>query len=399
MTLREAYQILGLSTDATAAQVKAAYRRLVAETHPDRGGSAAEFIRIRAAYEILTGFLGRPPRGAATSDATAASGRPGGARAEDSGPDDDIPIPADLRHVIDSIVADFREQQRWAEEETLAHLAGFEQAMTTHIQRASRTELRHFSQTFSSSWSAVIAALFGKCNSRCDGVLQRYETWYTENTQTLFDGLYRRELLRFAFHRRFWEAFGLLVAIAGALSVAIGWDGPWRRWVSVALIALAAGGSFLVYRRSARRQRRVRGKVEPLSVVVFEMDPNARFPTERAMKKGRRTTAALGLTGMVLGNAASAGLAVPIVGAVAGAAIGGVLDRVLNPLPQLRQSMLADLQRFMAVGRPQLTTYVLEAHNELLDDVRAQIVGNYQERVKTTVRLLGDGLLTAGDGG
>lgn len=50
MTLNEAYRVLGLPRDATAAQVKTCYRRLVAEAHPDRGGSAAEFIRIRAAY-------------------------------------------------------------------------------------------------------------------------------------------------------------------------------------------------------------------------------------------------------------------------------------------------------------------------------------------------------------
>ena len=111
------------------------------------------------------------------------------------------------------------------------------------------------------------------------------------------------------------------------------------------------------------------------------------------MQQGRRTTAALGLAGVVLGNAAAAGFAVPVVGAVAGAALGGALDRLLNPLPKVRESMLADLRRFMAMARPQLTTYVLEAHNELRDDVRTQIVDSYQERVKNTVKLL-----TAGSG-
>ncbi len=36
-------------------QVKVAYRRLIAEHHPDKGGHSASFIPIRAAYETLMG--------------------------------------------------------------------------------------------------------------------------------------------------------------------------------------------------------------------------------------------------------------------------------------------------------------------------------------------------------
>lgn len=371
VTLSEAYQVLGLPRDATAAQVKAVYRRLVAEAHPDRGGQAAEFIRVRAAYEILSAFL------------------------EQGLPEDDIPVPPDLREVIDSIVRDFREQQRWAEAQTLAQLAGFERHMASHIQTAARGDLRQFSATFGNSWDAVISALFSKCNSRCDEVLQHYETWYTESTQALFDSMYRKELFRFGLRRRFWEVFLILGALAGAVTVGVGWEGPWRRWVSLGMILLAAGVSFLVYRWSAKRRRKVREKVEPLSVTLFEIDKNVRFPTEATLQRGRRTTGALGMAGMFLGSAASGGLAVPVVGAVVGTALGGALDRLVNPIGQMRKGMQADLRRFMAVAGPQVTGYVREAHVQLLDEVRGQIVDNYRERVKETVKLLTDG----GDGG
>lgn len=367
MTLSEAYQVLGLPRDATAAQVKAAYRRLVAEAHPDRGGQPAEFIRVRAAYEILSAFL------------------------EPGLPEDDIPVPPELREVIDGIVRDFREQQRWAEAQTLAQLAGFEKHMASHIQTVARGELRQFSATFSNSWDAVIGVLFSKCNSRCDEVLQRYETWYTENTQAFFDGLYRKELYRFGLRPWFWVPFVVLGAVAGALTGAVGWEGPWRRWVSLGMIVLAAVVSFLAFRWWAKRRRQVREKVEPLSVVVFELDKNARFPTEATLQRGRRTTGALGMAGMFLGSAASGGLAVPVVGAMAGAALGGALDRLLNPTAQVRKGMQADLRRFMAVAAPQVTEYVREAHDRLLTEVRGQIVGNYQGRVKETVKLLTDG--------
>ncbi len=364
MTLREAYQTLGLPPEATAAQVKAAYRRLATETHPDRGGEAAAFIRVRAAYEIVAAFLGE---------------RAGA---------DEIPVPEGLREVIDGIVADFREQQRWAETQTLARLDSFEKHMAGYIAKASRNELRQFSQTFSDMWSSAIDSLFATCNDRCDAVVVRYETWYAKSTQSLFDRLYRRELLLFAVRRRFWEVFAILGALAAALSFVIGWEGPWRRWVSTGLILIAALAGFLAYRRQARRDRRRREKVQPLSVVVFEIDKNARFATETALRKGRRTTAALGLAGVVLGNAAASGILAPMIGAVAGSALGGALDRFINPIDKMRASMEAELRRFMAMARPQVTRYVVEAHDRLLVEVRAQIIENYQQRVDDTVKLL-----------
>jgi len=384
MTLREAYDVLGLPPEATAAQAKAAYRRLVAEAHPDRGGRTSDFIRIRAAYEILSAFLGeRRP-----------DGGPAGQRDGSSGGlwDDEIPVPAGLRDVIDAIVNDFREQQRWAETETLTHLDRFERNMRDHVRTASRSELRQFSTTFANGWAAVVRALFSTCNMRCDDIVQRYESWYTGDTQAFFDGLYRKELLRFPLRRRFWEVFVILGALAGALSVVVGWEGPWRRWVSVAMILVAAIVAFGVHWWTARRQRRTRQKREPLDMVVFEMDERTRFPTETALRRGRLTTAALGLAGAFVGGAASGGFAIPVVGAMAGAALGGAFDRFLNPTEQMRKNMEHDLGRFMALARTQVTAYVLEAHAELLDQVRGQIVDDYRDRVQETVKLL-----TAGD--
>ena len=40
MTFAEAYLILGLSRTATVAEIRQAYRRLVNQTHPDKGGDA-----------------------------------------------------------------------------------------------------------------------------------------------------------------------------------------------------------------------------------------------------------------------------------------------------------------------------------------------------------------------
>ncbi|MDB6062687.1 MAG: hypothetical protein JWM78_2790 [Verrucomicrobiaceae bacterium] len=49
-----------LQLDATAdwPAIKRQYRRLAAQTHPDRGGDSTQFLAIRAAYELLSAAAG-----------------------------------------------------------------------------------------------------------------------------------------------------------------------------------------------------------------------------------------------------------------------------------------------------------------------------------------------------
>ena len=48
------YKTLGLESNATADEVKQAYRKLAMKHHPDRGGSETEFKKIKEAYEAIT---------------------------------------------------------------------------------------------------------------------------------------------------------------------------------------------------------------------------------------------------------------------------------------------------------------------------------------------------------
>ncbi|THU63965.1 hypothetical protein C4D60_Mb01t21420 [Musa balbisiana] len=54
------YDVLGIAAGASGREIKAAYRRLALECHPDvaaverRGASAVEFMRVHAAYETLS---------------------------------------------------------------------------------------------------------------------------------------------------------------------------------------------------------------------------------------------------------------------------------------------------------------------------------------------------------
>ena len=55
------FDVLSVDPDATEVEIDRAYRRRVLETHPDQGGSAQEFQRVRAAYEqVKSGELISP---------------------------------------------------------------------------------------------------------------------------------------------------------------------------------------------------------------------------------------------------------------------------------------------------------------------------------------------------
>nr|ACG28561.1 chaperone protein dnaJ 11 [Zea mays]ACG30639.1 chaperone protein dnaJ 11 [Zea mays] len=53
-TARTHYEVLGVGAGASRCEIKAAYRRLAREVHPDCGGRGDEgFIRLHAAYATL----------------------------------------------------------------------------------------------------------------------------------------------------------------------------------------------------------------------------------------------------------------------------------------------------------------------------------------------------------
>jgi curved DNA-binding protein CbpA len=54
MKTTDLYETLGVPRDATAAQVRNAYRRLASELHPDRGGDADAFRAVQEAYDVLS---------------------------------------------------------------------------------------------------------------------------------------------------------------------------------------------------------------------------------------------------------------------------------------------------------------------------------------------------------
>ena len=53
MAQRDYYEILGVNKNASADEIKKAFRRAAIESHPDRGGDEAKFKEVNEAYEVL----------------------------------------------------------------------------------------------------------------------------------------------------------------------------------------------------------------------------------------------------------------------------------------------------------------------------------------------------------
>jgi hypothetical protein len=68
MTSTDPYRVLGVTRSATAAEIKAAYRLLAHERHPDKqSGSHEAFVQLTAAYKYALTRCGGPPGSSAST--------------------------------------------------------------------------------------------------------------------------------------------------------------------------------------------------------------------------------------------------------------------------------------------------------------------------------------------
>lgn len=74
---RTPYEVLGVAPDATAEELKRAYRRALREAHPDAGGDAARFHAVQRAWERIGSAAARSAYDRGVGERPSASGRAG----------------------------------------------------------------------------------------------------------------------------------------------------------------------------------------------------------------------------------------------------------------------------------------------------------------------------------
>jgi curved DNA-binding protein CbpA len=74
------FEVLGVDPDADESEIDQAYRRRVIETHPDQGGSARAFQRVKAAYEAIVAGRADEDADAADGESRTEPSRPAGCR-------------------------------------------------------------------------------------------------------------------------------------------------------------------------------------------------------------------------------------------------------------------------------------------------------------------------------
>jgi ribosomal protein L40E len=308
MTLTEAYDVLGLSPDASLAEVKAEYRRRVVRCHPDQGGNPSDFIRLQAAYELIC-----LSRNWTVSD--------------------DVPIPDELRILIDRMVADFRNLTDWALQVADQQIVLFTQQTLDHLRFATRSQLRDFGDAFTEAWNGVVNGLFYELNGRCADLTWRYESWFGHaNQRSLRADVFRPLLIR---------------------------DGVVQRTL-----------------------------FEPMRIELFEIERGMDFIGSSLLKAGQAGTFALGATGAIVVDLLTQGIAGPLLGGLAGAALGGVIDRAAHPTEKVRRMLTSDISQIMPVAHQATMAYVDETYRNAAFGLRSYVEQNYKGRVKTAARML-----------
>ncbi len=364
MKVSEAFAVLGVSSTADLKEIKAAYRKRVIETHPDKGGNSTDFIKVRAAYEILCSFLQSPDI------------------------DDDVPIPDDLRSIIDEIVREFRSQFQKSEAMCSSAFSEFNNKMRDTIASGGRYDLQKFGEAFRTEWNKLVLDLFQHFNNNCRATIHKYEGWFHKTMEPTFEEIYKRQLRSFASSPAFY-VYGVILLGLGSLLA--GWIYHSELSESIPSVILIGTTPLallpVVYWLDCCRSRKTPADVhETLSVELFKIDPGAEFQGSAILKQSSAYTAAAGWGGFAIGDFIAGGH--PILGAIVGLVVGEVVGRIKNPTEKMRKMISDQFDQFVSIAQRDVTKYVTDSHKKLMEDIQNQVRANYQQGVKQTVLLI-----------
>lgn len=373
MTLTEAYQILGVKPGCSFEEVKTAYRKLLYIVHPDRGGRASDFIKVRAAYEILCHYYGKA----------------------DQTKENDIPIPEDLKKIINEMVRDFTELKNQSNEIFESSFQSFRSYLRHIIQNVERSELKNFGKDFNKYWNEYITELFTELNERNTNLTKKYEQWLGYSLEDIFQEKLNYEMEHYLQRPQFYFQMVLFAGLGFLLSYLV-FD--FTTFLGLSLTILISSVS--AYLSKPFWDRQCKHKIqqsEMLDILKVSLFKKTNYPTfegtQSIFDDGKNLKNNYGWVGFAAGGIFS-GLqgnrAMPgaWIGALVGYSIGEVAERIKFPTEQIRQSLDKEVSLLLDHNFTMIESRIHDAFTHELDNLSDDVKRHYESQIKKIVHLL-----------
>ena len=362
MTLNEAYQFLGVTESSTSQEIKKAYRTKAILTHPDKGGSAKDFIMVQAAYEIICKF----------------NIQAGG---------EGLPIPDELKEVISQLVNEFQNKYISIEQDCNEKLNKLKVDLFTYIDRTPRRHLYEYNQHFISLWESTLRSLFHQFNQDCNNLLKKYETWFkpfTEDLELIFEKEYREEIKNYKHSPTFYIISVVWTFILGYIIFStdasflsqMGW-----------LITLDSLFILGTWRLACLRNKKMANEVTHIQVLTtapFSISSDADFEASSALKQGFNSSVMAAKIGAAIGFA----LGGTAQGAIIGLAVSEIANRIMHSTSEVKSSLKIETGKFIDTVRPDIINYSLQSHQQFMAQIHDKVIQNYEARVKQSVKMI-----------
>jgi DnaJ domain len=385
VTLKEARAALGLAGRVTEADVRRAYRERVVDVHPDHGGNPADFIRVRAAYEILLDNMDAPFEA-----------------------EEELTVPADLQAIIDRLVADFRKQTQDATQRANQAIDNLQTRALRKLGDSTRHDLTMFDDYFRNEWNATISRVFGAINADCERVMGRYSQWVCSASE---EALKKDKDSRDARTRMTRRAVGggliAVLAVVVAMILARSANGVDMRELEIRLAV--AGFLFLcalyflslAVPRDANGPRRMDNTPKPIQETGLRIGTEHDFKADNRIHEHDRHEGlvdAAVLLGAGTTWVASGGILGPLATGVAVGWGGRILtsipdgvNRILRPTGGIKKALETEVREFIELNRASVVAAIVEGNERVANGLERRVTDHYQQQMRATILMLRSG--------
>lgn len=353
MTRTEAASALGIEADVSSEGLKKAYRRKAFETHPDRGGSAAEFLKIQVAYDVL---MGAYEEGFSGSE-----------------------LDRVLFERLDDVRAAFAKLSEEADDYCERIFTEFDKRLVVIIEGyRSHGALRKNGQAdIAALWATSISALAAFLENQVTVIADYHENWLQEYLRPAIDAAKRENRPRW-----FETRSSSIVAVCSGLTLSAAAVYFNDYWIALPVVPIVSAG--LILPRKYLEKFNPKRIIESISLTDIRQQANlTRLDVSGEFISSENASFGGATIGIALGSALG-----PI-GAVAGGAIGALVgwlagESLEDRKMKLYQSVIEDLNRVVPTMLEAFGSRLGETETAMIEAIKM----NFKRNVGAVVALM-----------